>query len=171
MCFENVRCKAFIFEEMGFGMAPKCYKIHSKPQSLLQKTFIFHAFETLATYAGMCLRMHALARVHRLLRTYVGQGLLWFFISKNRFLCICKSDIFHFNTPKVNLKFDWALNWPWALEFEHHWGNRGPSRKGYKIQCLQGSKVRSSELEMGLSSNDDTIRTEIDTTSSVPSPS
>ena len=32
-----------------------------------------------------------------------------------------KSDIFHFNTRQVNLISNWVLNWPWALEFEHHW--------------------------------------------------
>ena len=29
---------------------------------------------------------------------------------------------FHFNTPQVNLISDWALNWHWALKFEHFWG-------------------------------------------------
>ena len=27
---------------------------------------------------------------------------------------------FHFNTSQVNLISNWALNWPWVLEFEHH---------------------------------------------------
>ena len=31
-----------------FGMAPRRYGIHFKPQPLLQKTFIFHASETVA---------------------------------------------------------------------------------------------------------------------------
>ena len=53
--------------------------IHSKSQPLLQKTCPFHASETLATYAGMCLCTHALACIHRLLLTYVGRGLLWSF--------------------------------------------------------------------------------------------
>ena len=33
-----------------------------------------------------------------------------------------KGYIFHFYTPQVNLISDWALNWSWALEFDHHWG-------------------------------------------------
>ena len=56
---------------MGFGMAPRRCGIHSKPSPLFQKTYTFHTFETLAAYAGMCLRMHALARVCRLRATLV----------------------------------------------------------------------------------------------------
>ena len=63
---------------------------------------------------------------------YFGQ-----FISKNRFLLIKKVFyiyiyIFYFNTPQVNLKSNWALNWPWALEFEHHWGTG--------VQVVRGTK-------------------------------
>ena len=43
-----------------------------------------------------------------------------------------KIYIFHFNTPQVNLIFDWALNWPWALEFDHYWGTRAQVVKGTK---------------------------------------
>ena len=63
--------RLYIVEKMGFGMAPIQCGIHSKPQSLLQKTCIFHTFETLATYAGLCLRMPALAHIHRLRATLV----------------------------------------------------------------------------------------------------
>ena len=90
-------------EKMGFGMAPRRCGIHSKSQKLLQKTFIFHASETLAAYAGVCLHMHTLA-------TYVGRWPLWFFISKNIFFAHLKSYIFHFNSPQVNLVSDCALN-------------------------------------------------------------
>ena len=62
---------------MGFGIALRRYKIHSKPWPLLQKTCIFYSAETLAANGGVCLRMHALARV--CLLTYVGQGPLWSF--------------------------------------------------------------------------------------------
>ena len=41
------------------------------------------------------------------------------FLKKNSHL---KGYIFHFNTPQVNLISDWPLNWPWVVEFEHHWG-------------------------------------------------
>ena len=33
-----------------------------------------------------------------------------------------KGYILHFDTPQVNLISDSALNWPWDLEFEYHWG-------------------------------------------------
>ena len=35
--------------------------------------------------------------------------------------CSFKRLYFHFNTPQVNLISNWALNWPWALKFEHHY--------------------------------------------------
>ena len=41
-------------------MAPKQCGIHSKPLPLLQKTCLSYAYETLATYDGTCLRIHAL---------------------------------------------------------------------------------------------------------------
>ena len=61
----------FIVEKIGFGIAPKRCGIHSKPQSLLQKTFLFYASENLAAYARMCLRTHALARVRKSRATLV----------------------------------------------------------------------------------------------------
>ena len=30
-----------------------------------------------------------------------------------------------------------ALNQPWVLEFQHHWGTGGSTRKGYKMSCLK----------------------------------
>ena len=45
--------------------------IRSKPQPLLQKTCLSYTFETLATYAGMCLHTHALAHIRRLMATLV----------------------------------------------------------------------------------------------------
>ena len=75
-------------EKMGFGMASRKCGINSKPQPLWQKTCLFYASEALAAYAGVCLHTHALAHVRKPLPTYVGRGLLWFFISKNRFLLI-----------------------------------------------------------------------------------
>ena len=55
--------RLFIMEKMGFGIAPRRCGIHSKPQLLLQKTFFFHASETLVAYTGVCLCKHALAHV------------------------------------------------------------------------------------------------------------
>ena len=66
MCFENVPCKAFYNEKMGFGTTPRRCGIHSKPQPLLQKTCLSYASEIIAAYTRLCLRMHALARVRRL---------------------------------------------------------------------------------------------------------
>ena len=50
---------------MGFGITPRQCEIHFKPQPLLHKTYLSYTSETLAAYVGMCLRMHALACVHR----------------------------------------------------------------------------------------------------------
>ena len=68
--------RLYIAEKMGFRMTPIQCGIHSKSQPLLQKTFLFYAFETLAAYRRTCLRTHALARVRKLRPTYVGRGLL-----------------------------------------------------------------------------------------------
>ena len=43
-----------------------------------------------------------------------------------------KGYIFHFNTSQVNLISDWALNWPWALDFKHHWGTMAQVVRGTK---------------------------------------
>ena len=50
--------------------------------------------------------------------------------------CAFKNDIFHFNTPQVNLIFDWALKWPSTFRVWASLGNGGLSRKGYKMRCL-----------------------------------
>ena len=75
--------RLFIVEKMGFGMAPKQCRIHSKPQPLLQKTYISYTFETLVAYAEMYLHAYALACVRRLRPAYVGQGPLWSFYFQN----------------------------------------------------------------------------------------
>ena len=80
--------RLFIVEKIGFRTAPKRCEIHSKPQPLLKKTCIFHTFETLVVYVGMCLCTHTLTHIRRLLPTYVGRWPLWYFISKNKFLLI-----------------------------------------------------------------------------------
>ena len=103
-------------------MTPIRCGISSKLQPLLQKTCISYASETLAACAGMCLCMHALARVCRPRPIYAGRGPLWSINFQRQIPAHLKSYIFHFNTSQVNLISNWALNWPWALEFEHHWG-------------------------------------------------
>jgi len=57
---------------MGFGTVPRQCEIHSKPQTLLQISCISYTSKTLAAYTGICLRMHALARVRKLWPMYVG---------------------------------------------------------------------------------------------------
>ena len=64
--------RLFIFEKTGFGMASRLCGIYSKPQSLLQKTCLSYAFETLATYARTYLRMHTLAHVRKPQLTYAS---------------------------------------------------------------------------------------------------
>ena len=72
MCFENIPCKALHSGKKGFGMAHRRCEIDFKPQPLLQKTCLFYVSKTLVAYVGVCLRMHALAHVYRLLPTFVG---------------------------------------------------------------------------------------------------
>ena len=55
--------RLFTVEKMGFRMAPKQCRIHSKPQPLLQKTLPFHASETLAVYACFGPRTQAIAYI------------------------------------------------------------------------------------------------------------
>jgi len=61
-------------EKIGFGTAPKRCEIRFKSQPLLLKTCLSYAFETLAAYARMCLRTHALACARRLRLMYTGRG-------------------------------------------------------------------------------------------------
>ena len=76
--------RPFIVEKMRFGAVLRRCGIYSKLQSLLQKTCISYASETLAACVGTCLRTHALAPVRRLRPMYTGY---------------LKGYIFHFNTP------------------------------------------------------------------------
>ena len=105
--------RLYIVEKMGFGAASNRCGIHSKPQSLLQKTCLFHASETLVAYAGMRMHTHVLAHVR-------GPKAISVILFPKFFFSHLKGYVFHFNTPQINLIFDWALNRPWALEFEHH---------------------------------------------------
>ena len=63
MCFDIVQGKALYNGKMGFGTAPRRYMIHSKPQPLLQKTYLFHASKTLV--ASMIALVQAAAYVRR----------------------------------------------------------------------------------------------------------
>ena len=69
--------RLYIVEKMGFRMTPIQCGIHSKSQPLLQKTcfyyyfLLLYIFETLAAYAGVCLRVHTLAHVRELKATLV----------------------------------------------------------------------------------------------------
>ena len=101
----------YIVEKMGFEAAPRRCGIHSKPQPLLQKICLFHVFETLVTYAEMCLCTHALVYVCKPAHVRRPRTTLSFYFQKQIFAHL-KYYIFHFNTSKVNLILDWALNWP-----------------------------------------------------------
>ena len=113
-------------------MTPRQCEIHSKPHPLLLKTCHFHASETLVAYLGMCLHTHALAHVHKPLPLYTGRGPLWSFYFQKYIFTHLKCYIFHFNIPQVILISVWALNWPWALEFENHWGMGAQVVRGTK---------------------------------------
>ena len=62
----------------------------------IAENFLSYASKTLTVYAGMCLRMHALACVHRPRPTYVGRGPFGHFISKNGFFFSFKRLYFPF---------------------------------------------------------------------------
>ena len=79
-------------EKIGFGTAPRQCGIYSKPQVLLQKTCLFHAFETLAAYARCCPSTWA--------ERHFGH------LFPKIYFCSFKSYIFDFNTPQVNLISD-----------------------------------------------------------------
>ena len=117
-------------------------EIHSKSQPLLQKTcfyyyfLLLYIFETLAMYAGVCLRVHTLAHVRGLKATLV------IYFQKQIFAHL-KGYIFHFNTPQVNLISDWVLNWPWALKFRHHWETGARVVRG--IKCGVYKKGHTTE--------------------------
>ena len=138
LCFLKMyHVRLFIIEKMGFGMTPKQCGIRSKPQPLLQKTCLSYTFETLAIYARMCLRTHALACVHKPRLTYAGRRLLWSFNYPKIYFAHLKGYIFHFNTPQDILISYWAVNWSWALEFEYHWGTGARVIKGTKCSVYK----------------------------------
>ena len=88
---------------MGFGTAPRQCEIHSKPQSLLQKTCFSHTFETQVVYKpayacfGPCTQAAAHIRGKR--------ATLVILFSKIDF-CSFKSLCFYLNIPQVNLISD-----------------------------------------------------------------
>ena len=88
--------RLFIVEKIGFGIAPRQCGIYFKPQPLLQKTCFSYAFETIAAYARMCLRTHALARIRKLQLTYVGREPLWSFNFSKIDFCSFKRLYFPF---------------------------------------------------------------------------
>ena len=92
---------------MGFGTTPRRCGIHSKPQSLLQKTCLFYTFETQATYTPIyaCFGPYMQAAAH----IRGKRATLVILFSKIDF-CSFKSLYFYLNIPQVNLISDWALN-------------------------------------------------------------
>ena len=80
--------------------------------AIIAENLAFYVFETLAADVGVCLRTHALAHVRRPQPMYMGQWVTLVFYFPKIDFCSFKRYIFYFNTPQVNLIFDWALNWP-----------------------------------------------------------
>ena len=87
--------------------------------------------------AGSCLRAHALW-LHAQADSCVH-------ILRISLICFSKIDLFaqklhfSFNISQVNLTSDWALNQPWPLEFQHHWGTGGQVVRGTECgvyKCL-----------------------------------
>ena len=90
MCLKIYNVRLFIVEKMRFEMAPRRCGIHSKPQSLLQKTCLFYVSETLAAYARVCLcamLWPTNASCCECPHTW-AEGHFGHFISKNKFLLI-----------------------------------------------------------------------------------
>ena len=119
MCFENVPCKAFYsWKNRGWIGSQMMW------DSFQTSAIILENLPFLCFWNPSCMRRIVLAYACNGSRKQ-AEGYFAQFNSKNRiFFLHSKCYIFHFNTPQVNLIFDWALNWPWALAFEHHWGMR-----------------------------------------------
>jgi len=71
---------AIYIVKMGFGRAPRRCEIHSKPQSLMQKTFLSRAFETLLHAQTLVCVRRLLGCVCRFMPAYAGLGFLLAFI-------------------------------------------------------------------------------------------
>ena len=65
ICFENVPRKALYIGKNGVWNS---FQI----SAIIPKNLFYYVSETLATYTEVCLRMHALAHVRKLLPTYLG---------------------------------------------------------------------------------------------------
>jgi len=130
---------------MGFVTAPRRCGIHSKPQSLLQKTCLLYASETLATYAKMCLCTHALTCVHKPQLTYVIWWPLWSFKFSKIDFCSFKRLYFPFWHSSSQFNIWLGSKLALDLRVRASLGNGGLSRKYYKMRCLQ-SQTRSASL-------------------------
>ena len=88
---------------MRFGIAPRKCRIHSKPQSLLQKTCLSYTSKTQAMYtpAYACFGPCTQAAAH--IRGKMATLVILF--SKIDF-CSFKSLCFYLNIPQVNLISD-----------------------------------------------------------------
>ena len=118
---KKVLYMAIYIVKMEVGTTPKRCEIHSKSQSLMQKTCLFYVSGTLHTCAGSGMRVHALW-LHLQADSYVHRqrASLALLFQKQIYLFI-KCYIFHFNISQVNLTSNWALNQCQVLEFQHHW--------------------------------------------------
>ena len=122
MCFENVPCKAFYSGENGVWNGFQTMWNSFQTLAFIAENLHFLWFwnpscvrRNVPAYACFGLRMQATAHIRGPRATLVILFPKILFFSFKRLY-------FHFNTPQVNLISDWALNWPWALKFEHFWG-------------------------------------------------
>ena len=123
MCFETIPCKTFYSWKTGVWNGSHMMWDSFQTSAIVAKNLSFLCF-----WKPSCIRRNVLAYAcfgpaytSRNPRMQV-EGHFDHFISKNKFFAHLKGYIFHFSTPQVNLIFDWALNWSWALKFEYHWG-------------------------------------------------
>ena len=88
--------------------------------------------------------------IRRFVPSYAGLGFLLAFIFQNYIFSSLKSYIFHFNISQVNLQSDWALDQPWVLEIQHHWGIGAKVVRGTKCGVYRCHSFDSWALFMKL---------------------
>ena len=121
--------------------------------SLQTSTIITKNLSFLCFWNPSCLRKSMLAyacfgsRTQASTHVHGPRATLVFYFRKYIFAYL-KCYIFHFNTPQVNLISDQALNWPWALEFGHHWVMGPQVVRGTKCGVCR-SIITSTQKENG----------------------
>ena len=144
MYFENTPCKAFYSGKNGVWNDSQTMWDLFQTSAIIAKNLYFLCFwnpscvrRNVPAYTCFSLRTQAMTHVHRLRATLV------ILFPKIDF-CSFKRLYYPFNTPLVNLISDWALNWPWVLEFEHHQGTRTWVIRGTKYGVYKCPSFNSS---------------------------